>query len=184
MRRSQCFTQQKMCQWRRVGMLFFCVILVKESYMLCKGVLLKEIFPRCSCWQMPLAKKWSNSQPVFRKVWSDWQESSWRLFCEVCMALNIKYLWIYYPYRLKNAFRQNAGHYECSGDITHPDSDDHRCRGSGLIKFLNIEFRPRRASSRNSDFSRGIFIDVLCEYILKYIFSGYFQELQQNPVYM
>ena len=46
--------------------------------------------------------------------------------------------------RLKNAFRQNTGHYECSAEVSD----------SGLL-------RPRRNSGL--DLSKGIFIDVLCK---------------------
>ena len=46
--------------------------------------------------------------------------------------------------RLKNAFRQNTGHYECSAEVSD----------SGLL-------RPKRNSGL--DLSKGIFIDVLCK---------------------
>ena len=67
--------------------------------------------------------------------------------------------------RLKHAFRQNAGHYECSADLNN-NNDDHRCKKKLLLIFLRYAFRPRRAS--NSDLSYGIFIDVLCKYFIKY----------------
>ena len=67
-------------------------------------------------------------------------------------------------YRLKHAFRQNAGHYECSADFMN--NDEHRWvirKRKNLI--TPVLFRPRRAS--NSDLSYGIFIDVLCKYFVQ-----------------
>ena len=89
---------------------------------------------------MPLAEKWSHCEFVFRKVCSHWRESSWRLLCQVRNTnthrfmqgsmdskVSLSHLIHYYvlaPSRLKHAFRQNAGHYECSADFMN--NDDHR----------------------------------------------------------
>ena len=50
--------------------------------------------------------------------------------------------------RLKNAFRQNTGHYECSAEVNEVEAN---------------ALRPKRASGLN--LNMGIFIDVLCKYI-------------------
>ena len=82
-------------------------------------------------------------------------------------------------FRLKHAFRQNAGHYECSADLNN-NNDDHRWEEKLLLIFLRYAFRPRRAS--NSDLSYGIFIDVLCKYFIKYFQKTFSAEIALQKV--
>ena len=72
----------------------------------------------------------------------------------------ISFIWHLYHFRLKNAFRQNTGHYECSAEVNEVEAS---------------VLRPKRRSGRNlNNLSMGIFIDVLCKYIFLISISLYF----------
>ena len=53
--------------------------------------------------------------------------------CEIQSIQNVK-SWKVLSFRLKHAFRQNAGHYECSADLTSNGKEDLRWEETDIVK--------------------------------------------------